>query len=157
MMHAMVNIWEADERAFIGWLELVHALPGRLRCQLLNSVYFYFLNVREEVKMERLQKELEANEPGGEVMQEIDDDMEDLMSMSVGEIRQLGFREGFQEGFQIGLAKAQVEVARRMAQDIAERFIAKGWSSKEMQLYMNLLSGDINHLPEKSGTGITSN
>ncbi len=133
VLHAMANIWEADERAFIGWLELVHALPRRLRRQLLNSVYFYFLNVCEEVKMERLQKELEANEPGDEIMQEIHAQMEDLMSVSVGEIRNLGRKEG--------------------VQDVAKRFIAEGWSNEEIQRYTNLSPADINQLREESGAG----
>ncbi len=137
VLHAMANIWEADERAFIGWLELVHALPGRLRRQLLNSVYFYFLNVCEEVKMERLQKELEANEPGDEIMQEIHAQMEDLMSVSVGEIRQLGRLEGRKEG----------------VQDIVKRFIAEGWSNEEIRRYANLSPADINQLREESGAG----
>ncbi len=145
VLHAMANIWEADERAFIGWLELVHALPGRLRRQLLNSVYFYFLNVCEEVKMERLQKELEANEPGDEIMQEIHAQMEDLMSVSVGEIRQQGLLEGMERGMERG--------ALRKAQDIAKRFIADGWSNEEIRKYTDLSVADINQLREASGAG----
>ncbi len=141
VLHAMANIWEADERAFIGWLQLVHELPEPVRRQLLNSVYFYFLNVCEEVKMERLQKELEANEPGDEIMQEIHAQMEDLMSVSVGEIRKLGLLEGMERG---ALSKAQ---------DIAKRFIAEGWSNEAIRKYTDLSAADINQLREESGAG----
>ncbi len=87
--------------------------------------------------MKRYQQSLEANEPRDEIMQEIHAQMEDLMSVSVGEIRQLGREEG----------------ALRKAQDIAKRFIAEGWSNKEIQQYTDLSPADINQLREESGAG----
>ncbi len=156
VIRVMVEIWQANIGSLMRWSEEMRDMQSaNLASELFENVIKYFLKVRRRYKIEDVKVEFERRAKSGDrYMQGTLMELNEMLPLTGEDILQMGKSMGLEEGKLLGRKEGkllgqkegQEEGVRRMAFEMAKRFIEDGRSEAEIQRYTDLSPAEIRSL-----------
>ncbi len=146
VIRAMTNIWDADWKELMDWIEESRRLPEERRNIWLRSLLIYFGKTAGIVKIRLIGEELRTKAPGDSYMQEVLEIWKDELPETMAEV----YEKGVEMGVEMGMEKGMEKGAQNNAREVAVRMIQGGMSDQAVQEISKLTLQEIKELRNNS-------